>query len=97
MSSMKPDDALRLVSVRSETLLWALFIMFATATQLAFKWAGTELEGQELGLGFVGAAAIPDACGCRPAAGKRDGGVGAANPPGTKPGGRGAETKPLEG
>ena len=56
MYSKKPDDALRLIPSRSETLLWALFITFATATQLAFKWAGSELEGQELGLGFIGAA-----------------------------------------
>ena len=56
MYSKKPDDALRLIPSRSATLLWALFITFATATQLAFKWAGSELEGQELGLGFIGAA-----------------------------------------
>jgi drug/metabolite transporter (DMT)-like permease len=51
----KPDDGLRGVP-RSETLLWTIFIAFATATQLAFKWAGSDLEGQEFGLGFVVAA-----------------------------------------
>ena len=51
----RPDDALRGVP-RSETWLWTLFIAFATATQLAFKWAGSDLEGQEFGLGFVGVA-----------------------------------------
>ena len=55
MSSKKRDDALRVVP-RSETLLWTVFITLATATQLAFKWAGSDLEGQEFGLRFVGAA-----------------------------------------
>jgi drug/metabolite transporter (DMT)-like permease len=55
MFPQKPDDAWRVVP-RSEALLWTLFIPFATATQLAFKWAGSDLEGQEFGLGFVGAA-----------------------------------------
>ena len=55
MSSKKRDDALRAVP-RSETLLWTLFITIATATQLAFKWAGSNLEGREFGLRFVGAA-----------------------------------------
>jgi drug/metabolite transporter (DMT)-like permease len=51
----KPDDALRGVP-RSESLLWTIFIAIATATQLAFKWAGSDLEGREFGLGFVVAA-----------------------------------------
>jgi drug/metabolite transporter (DMT)-like permease len=38
---------------RSEALLWLVFVALATATQLAFKWAGSELEDQELGLAFL--------------------------------------------
>jgi drug/metabolite transporter (DMT)-like permease len=38
---------------RSEALLWLIFVALATATQLAFKWAGSELEDQELGLAFL--------------------------------------------
>ena len=50
------EAASRTALPKSEALLWAAFTAFATATQLAFKWAGSELEGQELGLGFIGAA-----------------------------------------
>ena len=42
--------AVRPMSSRREALLWAAFIAVATATQLAFKWAGTQLENQEFGL-----------------------------------------------
>jgi drug/metabolite transporter (DMT)-like permease len=38
---------------RSEALLWLIFVALATATQLAFKWAGSELEDQELRLAFL--------------------------------------------
>ena len=38
---------------RSEVLLWLVFVTLATATQLAFKWAGSELGDQELGLAFL--------------------------------------------
>jgi drug/metabolite transporter (DMT)-like permease len=38
---------------RSELLLWLFFVTLATATQLAFKWAGSELGDQELGLAFL--------------------------------------------
>jgi drug/metabolite transporter (DMT)-like permease len=38
---------------RSEALLWLIFVTLATATQLAFKWAGSELGDQELGLAFL--------------------------------------------
>ena len=45
---------------RSEALLWLIFVTLATATQLAFKWAGSELADQELGLAFLtGALATP--------------------------------------
>jgi len=47
---------LRAIAAQSETLLWTLFIAFATTTQLAFKWAGSQLGGQEFGLDFVGTA-----------------------------------------
>jgi drug/metabolite transporter (DMT)-like permease len=39
-----------------EALLWAGFILIATATQLAFKWAGSELQDQDFGLAFLDAA-----------------------------------------
>ena len=38
---------------RSDVLLWLVFVTLATATQLAFKWAGSELGDQELGLAFL--------------------------------------------
>lgn len=38
---------------RSELLPWLIFVTLATATQLAFKWAGSELGDQELGLAFL--------------------------------------------
>ena len=38
---------------RSEVLLWLIFVTLATATQLAFKWAGSELGDQELGVAFL--------------------------------------------
>ena len=38
---------------RSDVLLWLIFVTLATATQLAFKWAGSELGDQELGLAFL--------------------------------------------
>ena len=38
---------------RSEVLLWLVFVTLATATQLAFKWAGSELGDQELGVAFL--------------------------------------------
>ena len=55
MSSDQPAP-LHAVALRSEALLWTLFIAFATTTQLAFKWAGSELGSQDFGLDFVGAA-----------------------------------------
>jgi hypothetical protein len=48
-------------------------------------------------VGFGGATAMPGACGWRPGPRVRDGGGGAANPPGTKPLDKGADTKPSEG
>ena len=51
-------DAVRPISERSEALLWALFVTVATATQLAFKWAGSELEGQDFGLDFIAVAVL---------------------------------------
>ena len=53
--SVKPD-APRDLQAHSEAPLWVLFIALATATQLAFKWAGSTLEGQELGPAFIAAA-----------------------------------------
>ena len=38
---------------RSDVLLWLIFVTLATATQLAFKWAGSELGDQELGVAFL--------------------------------------------
>ena len=38
---------------RSDVLLWLVFVTLATATQLAFKWAGSELGDQELGVAFL--------------------------------------------
>jgi drug/metabolite transporter (DMT)-like permease len=38
---------------RAEVLLWLIFVALATATQLAFKWAGSELGDQELGVAFL--------------------------------------------
>jgi drug/metabolite transporter (DMT)-like permease len=51
-------DVVRPIAGRSEALLWAIFITVATATQLAFKWAGSELEGQDFGLDFIGVAVL---------------------------------------
>jgi drug/metabolite transporter (DMT)-like permease len=50
------EAASRTALPKSEALLWAAFTAFATATQLAFKWAGSELADQEFGLSFMGAA-----------------------------------------
>lgn len=36
--------------------LWAIFIVAASATQLAFKWAGTELDGLDFNQKFVDTA-----------------------------------------
>jgi drug/metabolite transporter (DMT)-like permease len=36
--------------------LWTIFIVAASATQLAFKWAGTELDDLEFGPAFIKAA-----------------------------------------
>jgi drug/metabolite transporter (DMT)-like permease len=41
---------------RAEGLLWVIFVTLATATQLAFKWAGTELGDQDFGLTFLAGA-----------------------------------------
>ena len=56
MSPEPSDAASHATPARPETLLWAVFIAVATATQLVFKWAGSELEDQELGLAFLAAA-----------------------------------------
>ena len=56
MAAGSPDAQSPAAPPRSHGTLWALFIAFATATQLTFKWAGSELEDQELGLAFLGAA-----------------------------------------
>jgi drug/metabolite transporter (DMT)-like permease len=58
LSSDRSDAARFALRGRSEALLWSLFIVLATATQLAFKWAGSELEGQDFGLAFIGAALV---------------------------------------
>jgi drug/metabolite transporter (DMT)-like permease len=52
MSSDTPTAAPR-APRHSEALLWLIFVTLATATQLAFKWAGSELGDQELGLAFL--------------------------------------------
>src|SRR5262245_31721150 len=52
MSPATPTTAPRTPG-RSEALLWLIFVTLATATQLAFKWAGSELGDQELGLAFL--------------------------------------------
>ena len=46
----------RALSAHSEVLLWAVFIVCATVTQLVFKWAGSELGDQDFGLAFALAA-----------------------------------------
>ena len=53
MSAETPDAPQRPISARSETLLWAVFIAIATATQLTFKWAGSQLGNQDFGLEFL--------------------------------------------
>ena len=52
MSPGTPTAASRTAG-RSEALMWLIFVTLATATQLAFKWAGSELGDQELGLAFL--------------------------------------------
>jgi drug/metabolite transporter (DMT)-like permease len=55
--SPEPSDAAsQATPARPETLLWAVFIAVATATQLVFKGAGSQLEDQEFGFAFLGAA-----------------------------------------
>jgi drug/metabolite transporter (DMT)-like permease len=55
-----PGAAPQALPPRSEALLWVIFVTLATATQLTFKWAGSQLRDQEPGLAFVkGALATP--------------------------------------
>jgi len=53
MSSLTPGPAPQALQPRSEAVLWAIFVTLATATQLAFKWAGSQLEEQDFGLVFL--------------------------------------------
>lgn len=53
MSSLTPGAAPQALQPRSEVLLWAIFVTLATATQLAFKWAASELGEQDFGLVFL--------------------------------------------
>jgi len=57
MHSDRPHAAPpRALQPRSEALIWTMFVALATATQLAFKWAGSELGEEDLGFGFLIAA-----------------------------------------
>jgi drug/metabolite transporter (DMT)-like permease len=47
----------------STRLLWAVFIALSTGTQLAFKWAGNQLAGVELGWRWAAAALTTPAVG----------------------------------
>jgi hypothetical protein len=53
MSSLTPGPAPQALQPRSEAVLWAIFVALATATQLAFKWAGSQLEEQDFGFVFL--------------------------------------------
>lgn len=44
--------------------VWTLFLVLATATQIAFKWAGNELEKLEFGADWFAAAFRSPAVGC---------------------------------
>lgn len=52
MLSGTPDTAPQ-TKPRSEALLWISFVALATATQLAFKRAGSELGDRDFGLDFL--------------------------------------------
>jgi len=56
MSSVTPGAAPQALQARSEALLWAIFVTLATATQLAFKWAGSQLGEQDFGFVFLSRA-----------------------------------------